>query len=220
LNDKIGLYKNRKPVCGQNDQYDLGSVGRCSTLIAGAKTSLETYADGIDSELTCNLSKNIGDTGENQECDALRTNDSDSKVYCRVLKQRRFGDAERSCKPGYFEFTHTYTCSPSQAKTTVSDLKNISTEAYNRVRALGRADTDKVCVFKPRVQVKDNWGWSNGMCARQFDSNGNLSGSLLPGCYNSLKKPNGSVLDQTTGNNPLLDPWTYYRGSIIVLPKK
>ena len=28
----------------------------------------------------------------------------------------------------------------------------------------GHEDTDLLCVFKPRVQVLDNWGWCTGSC--------------------------------------------------------
>lgn len=75
----------------------------------------------------------------------------------------------------------------------------------------------EVCVFVPRVHVKDNWGWCTGTCAE------NPGGS---GCYNGSVN-NVSVTsrlnecDATLYPNefsPNKDPWQYFAGRIIVQP--
>ncbi|MFB6182204.1 MAG: hypothetical protein ABEJ24_04905, partial [Candidatus Magasanikbacteria bacterium] len=69
------------------------------------------------------------------------------------------------------------------------------------------------CVYRPKVQVLDNWGWCNGSC----DSDGD--GNLDPGCYNDYSNPQRSLCD-----NPKKqlnqDPWTRFKGKIIVIPQR
>jgi hypothetical protein len=94
-----------------------------------------------------------------------------------TLLDRHFGDAPRACTEEYFEFTHVYQCSSADTNATVGSLQVSDPEAYRRL--IGRAgftnDTE-ICVFRPAVQVVDNWGWCNGTCD---DGNGNERN----GCY-------------------------------------
>jgi len=84
-------------------------------------------------------------------------------------------------------------------------------EVYNKLigRRIGEAEdavlneSNQVCVFKPGVQVKDNWGWCNGSCA-----GGN-------GCYDHAFVDNGYT-DQCNYTAEL--PYIYYKGSIVVIP--
>jgi len=52
-----------------------------------------------------------------------------------------WGGSPQACTNGYFQFVHTYICQQGGP-------------GYNR--------NDNRCYFKPRVFVKDNWGWCNG----------------------------------------------------------
>ena len=91
-------------------------------------------------------------------------------------------------------------------------LETANSDAYIRLLALGLRPTDPVCVFKPRVQVKDNWGWCNGSC--------NVAGNT--GCYDNVADPFGGETDQCdpeeAEENGLV-PWTEYKGEIIVVPR-
>ena len=51
------------------------------------------------------------------------------------------GNKTYACTEGYFQFVHTYICQQGGP-------------GYNR--------NDNRCHFKPRVFIKDNWGWCNG----------------------------------------------------------
>ena len=68
-------------------------------------------------------------------------------------------------------------------------------------------DDDKVCVFKPAVQVLDNWGWCNGSCN---NNDGN-------GCYNEYQQSAQSFVSDQCKSSSFKD-WDYYKGSIVIIP--
>jgi hypothetical protein len=91
-----------------------------------------------------------------------------------------------------------------------SDPKSASnaTAAYNALSSLseeGLTGDNRVCVFKPAVQVLDNWGWCNGSCV-----GGN-------GCYNEVYLEN-STKPADKCNPTFGKAWDYYKGSIIIIP--
>ena len=83
-------------------------------------------------------------------------------------------------------------------------------EVYERLseRDLAHIEEDDqkpaVCIFKPRVQILDNWRWCNGTC------------SGVSGCYSdgSIDKCDPNFDDK--GNT--FYPWTEYKGAIVVIP--
>lgn len=58
---------------------------------------------------------------------------------------------------------------------------------------------DGCCIFHPRVQVKDNWGWCNGTCAG-------------PGCQD-MRAMSGNNQCDTASNAP----WTNFAGNSVVV---
>lgn len=91
-----------------------------------------------------------------------------------------FAHSPDACEERPFSFSHTYFCPPGG-------------------EGVSQWDNDlKACVFKPRVQIYDNWGHCNGVCAGKT------------GCYEY----------ECDGDNILLDnkPWKEYNGRIIVRP--
>jgi hypothetical protein len=66
---------------------------------------------------------------------------------------------------------------------------------------------DYVCVYQPKVQVLDNWGWCTGSCDQTKD-----------GCYNSKDTDN----EQCGGVNGEGDPksWLKFQNVIIVAPNR
>jgi len=183
--NKKGLYKNRKPFCANADDYepivtDQNKIGwRCFTSLG---------ANIKDSYLTCKT-------------------DDDCKWIsgtCQPADNRKFGDALRACEQNYFEFTHNYDCSNTSNQVPVSSL---DAETKTRLYGMGLKDTDKVCVYTPKVQVLDNWGWCNGECPGGVDDSN--------GCYDGEGQIGG-----TDECNPDSDynSWTEYKGKIIVVP--
>jgi hypothetical protein len=187
----IGLYKNRKPVC------------------FGDGHSQDFCAADVSKGLACK-------------------DDRDCLVgSCRTINAsygNRFGSNVTACQEEYFEFVHDYTCTrgdipgqgqePSENKARyvkrVNDDRAIHPKTAEKLYRLGLTPTSWVCVYKPRVQVMDNWEWCNGSCGDPADPERNT------GCYAQLPNPRGGFTDQcdVTSNSP----WTTYKGSIIVIP--
>ncbi len=110
--------------------------------------------------------------------------------------------ADAACIEDFFSFTHTYTCPINgEGKTPCSGAAN-ETNCYaaNCPEDIngGVADNGSCCVYKPKVQLKDNWGWCNGNCGRGTGR----------GCYADF-----------CDGGPGKDPWTYFAGRVIVVPK-
>lgn len=186
-----GLYKNHKPYCEPDDSGEKPTVGRCK--LPGPDPAKDY------SQATCSLTNQSSD-------DCMAIDSGTIKVGCSPTGGRHFGDSSRACKQQYFEFTNEYNCSSSTASTLVSNLAGVvSVEAQARVLALGYKPDDKVCVFQPRVQVLDNWGWCNGTCKDE-------SGKLRNGCYD------GVDIKQCFPSIQNINAWTNYKGWIIVTP--
>jgi hypothetical protein len=94
-----------------------------------------------------------------------------------------FGRSTDACTEAYFSFNTTYTCERNVGPNWTYDCSGVT-------------DTG-CCVFVPRVQVLDNWGWCNGDCRGKG-----------AGCY-------GGECDLMGG-----DPhWAAFDGKVIVVPK-
>jgi hypothetical protein len=104
----------------------------------------------------------------------------------------QWGRTPESCEPRYFEEIKTYLCSDSYAKS-LPGCGN----GYPCQR-------DNACVFKPRVQIQDNWGICNGTCTTGPD------GTNI--CIDTECRTTGVAARYGTG------PWTEFAGEIIVQP--
>jgi hypothetical protein len=169
-----GFYKNRKPFCSLNEDFER-KIGLCGS-----------DADNLTG-ITCKEDSDCpwDATGENQllcfGAPAI-TRGPVAIVPSRPSEQyqfARFGNAPRACSSGRFQFAYHYNCSlreinalasqqviPAWVKT-VREVKQASsdfynTDAYTRLKFNHNLeDDDPICVFRPRVQVTDNWGWCN-----------------------------------------------------------
>ena len=223
---KKGLYKNRKPLCGISNEGGLADVGICEDRLH--------HSTG----LTCSTDQPCP-TG--QTCVEPGTAQSATGLIKGTLgddyKTIRFGNTPRACVNDYYIFVHQYSCGPSNLDTRnavlVKDLLNPNLNQYfdnsftqgivdqlTDTYGLQENETDYVCVFKPRVQVTDNWGWCNGSCSKDYDANGNPVGQRYNGCYNEMPIPGGGVDHQcgVTVSDQFYSPWLEYGGSIIVIP--
>lgn len=225
--DKRGLYKNRKPLCSTSNNGGLADISICAdrnNTPTGITCSIDKPCPG---ELLC-----IDGTSPSPIAGVNLRGGRLGEDY----KTARFGNTPRACVEDYFIFVHQYSCGPSNVGTKnavfVRDLTNAQNNPYSAgitpafVNGLkgtyGLADDDYVCVFKPRVQVQDNWGWCNGQCTRDY--NGilpNPNGVTENGCYSKFPLPENQYSDQCANSkNPVesVNPWSSYRGSIIVIP--
>lgn len=156
-----GLFQNHKPFCS-TDEGERVTVGLCGAD-ADSLTPLTCMANGH-----CP----IGET-----CFGMP-----STPNAPAYQYARFGNAPRACTTDRFQSTYGYTCDLGQARSVdldptvsgtqspvmrVADVQNLpddkGRDAYQRLTvAYGLSDTDEVCIYQPRVQLKDNWGWCNG----------------------------------------------------------
>ncbi|MFZ2189251.1 MAG: hypothetical protein WA057_03580 [Candidatus Magasanikiibacteriota bacterium] len=221
-----GFYKNYKPYCGSG-------VKRCMPN--------DPQNDDRDfSGITCE---------ENSDCpdDSVCMNDG----------QDYFGNQPVACEDTYVVRTFNYTCdadtyngkytshsSNGGAPDYVYKVKEIDDAdkftwldnfAKSRwyeflTKTKGLTDDELICVYQPRVQVLDNWGWCNGSCATNYTSLGQINQSNpveKNGCYNDLvvtiTGPNGSIYKQTKpqcelSNIDYINQWFNYNNIVVVAP--
>jgi hypothetical protein len=120
-----------------------------------------------------------------------------------------FAHSTDACTDRYFSFSHLYVCNRDRLPETCTDSSN---PGSNGCYALNSCPEDvnggvdgpgSCCVFNPRVQIKDNWGWCNGTCPGG-------AGPTSNGCY----------LDECdTSTTSTINPWTYFAGRVIVVPR-
>jgi hypothetical protein len=128
--------------------------------------------------------------------------DSDCQFLdqCLPLDQAKsFGSVVNlTCDNAFLDFTYSYKCSKDSPQ-------------YQAVCPV--AEKDKInfpngcCVYKPKVQVKDNWGWCNGTCDGQY------------GCYDG-KKNKGCIADKFNSDLSNNHANTSFKGNILVVPIK
>jgi hypothetical protein len=100
--------------------------------------------------------KNDGTTNEQSCTSDYPTNSSicsAGKICCPENYPsclETFGDSSDACLEQYWQFTHTYICSGQGSLPSCGQNKS-----YN-------CWDGSACVFKPKVYLKDNWGWCAG----------------------------------------------------------
>lgn len=151
------------------------------------------------------------------------TNDSDclaagNNYTCRDTSQYKaisFGStADTGCEEGPYDFETDYTCPMAGHvvnRAGGSSPYNINWDYIDKEYG----HHDSVCVYQPRVQALDNWGWcssrskANGGC--DYSGNSSVKGY---GCYSEAGTGGGN--DQCRTLQP--EPWVKYNGYIVVIP--
>ncbi len=181
-----GRYQNHKPFCIAVGEENNPQIKECAK---------STY-------LTCREDKDCPKVG--------------GQVDKCSVSAKRFGNSARACYSRYFEFFHGYDCSQdlidlavknSSVANYVVSFGSLSPSEQSQLAAAGgytAANTPRVCVFVPKVQLLDNWGWCTGSC----------DGGK--GCYEK-KLIGGVPIDQCDAKTPA--PWIRYEGRIVVVPK-
>ncbi|PIR04276.1 MAG: hypothetical protein COV59_01740, partial [Candidatus Magasanikbacteria bacterium CG11_big_fil_rev_8_21_14_0_20_39_34] len=233
-----GLYKNHKPLC--SDSNFEGRVGYCEG-VQGYRKELQLLCSA-DSDcpivspyvVRVDRAGNVTQTFDTRRC--IPSQDD-----------QHFGDSNRACQEGYFEFIHSYTCSQSDVtasakpywvkqvrrKNNPNDEDGFSEVELRELAEFNVNIGNYVCVFKPRVQALDNWGWCNGSCSVEPfgeyieidpDTNDNLvTAHGYEGCYNDemVGVEKNSICDvKFDSSDNLKKPYTEFQGRIIVTPKR
>lgn len=164
--------------------------------------------------------------------------DPNSGAICFVSDEMdeyaRFGDAPNACRENQpFIFDHVYNCEGYTSVCSVAEREKTYAQIkeYERTKNLNAVDfsgtclcngntkdsncwnlQENACQFKPRVMVKDNWGWCTGSCTTN-------DLWYLGGCYDGsgTSVPNRCVYDLDSGYNSM--HWVKFSGRILLQPK-
>ncbi|HBU07086.1 MAG TPA: hypothetical protein DEB09_03295 [Candidatus Magasanikbacteria bacterium] len=203
-----GKYKNRKPICGQDvHECYIDTSSTAFTAIGGIKKSNAEGNGNIGLGLTCETDKDC------PKWDDIGTSCIESRT------ENRFGNSDRACVEGYYEFTHHYSCGPDVDSDNLYYVRDLTDEEKAALARVGISETSQkqVCKFTPKVQVRDNWGHCNGSVDPANSVVADRDFSPIPnGLYSSVVRFGVIYNDCDSINN---SPWTYYRGSIIVVPE-
>jgi len=148
--------------------------------------------------------------------DTNRTCDSDKDCeqinICSKTESKAptFGHTPQACSNSYMRFSNVYNCtkqSSNYTKTCTEDSKIQSQFSDNGC-----------CIYHPRVQITDNWGWCNGVCPEK--GIGSVKDPGGKGCYDKSwagLKPDNECGYETKGKNNPYTPTSSIR--VIVAPK-
>ncbi len=178
------------------------------TVLWGDYTAKEPPAKGWYKNQKPFCSPDISDANAVGECSVNgMTCDTDADCLgsgtCNKNIGNHFGNTPGACNAGTFQFDHTYTC-------TLRDLRSMPVctgagDAADNAPCYRVLDSTPTCVYRPKVQIVDNWGWCNctgSACAYTLGSNG----AYREGC--SLTNPPANA-----------KPWTEYVGEIRLAPR-
>ena len=116
-----------------------------------------------------------------------------------------------SCESNYFEEIKTYLCNQSILR---------SLPACNASNQIYPCTEDDACVFRPRVQIVDNWGTCNGSCPGSPGTGSSCINYTLDSVSASTANGDECVYDframSPTGNK---QPWTWFAKRIFVYPQ-
>ena len=133
-----------------------------------------------------------------------------------------WGEMSAACDSGYYNYSHVYTCTESFV-TSLDDCTYTEDGTNPDITPCG---DNQQCVFRPRVHVRDNWGWCTGECPTTDTGTDTVNGGT--GCYDGdgsigtsysdhdecdLSRPDGVEAPKSED-----DPWVYYNGVITVAP--
>jgi len=246
-NDRVGLYKNKKPYCQDSASGGEGTFGYC----AGVKFDGYSTEYISQTQLTC-----YKDSDCPQETYLFALNNPQKEITIQkcipLIDEQHFGDSSRACEQGYYEFAHSYVCNKkdieaSSARDWVKLVRDFDQDTEKALMDRGLGLDDKVCVYKPRVQVTDNWGWCNGECG--YPNNGSQKDNVIngrvdredlflqnpanlndgvtyqgtatgnvTGCYSEVKNNRGVEEDQCDLRDDFPN-YTEFAGEIIVIPE-
>ncbi len=121
-----------------------------------------------------------------------------------------FGHIEgKTCDNGYFRFDYVYQCREGVV-------------GWRASCPSGYGISGGCCVFTPRVQATDNWGWCSGNCSKTYHGAA-PDDATTPGCYSEyVPAPGIGPHNQCDGigftPNASIDPWVYFSGNVVVAP--
>ena len=195
--------KNKKPFCGVKTECK-----EIPGLTCKSDSDCPASKGPCVEVGTCRKNQNIRCSAD-RDCQKPGTGSPEDSCDTRVM----FGSSERDCEQGYFEYSHSYSCT-DKVKAKLVDCatngKSIQRCTDDNNREIDcqtgslRSDlapsggcfdsANNACRFTPRVSIKDAWGWCTGDCRTK-----NSAGSLVDYIGDQSSKPSGYT-------NPMLHP--------------
>lgn len=170
------------------------------------------------------------DDDENYFKNARGLQDGQQESKCDLNSE--WGLTDESCDPYYFNYNHVYTCTSEVLRGDRCDDTDGDGEYDEFPCAIDETGDDAAdsCVFRPRVHVRDNWGWCSGTCTdgNAVESSATYYGTTSPGgcfvgMYNDANASAGldyseCSYDLYPEQNDDINPWVEYDGIITVTP--
>jgi len=215
-----GSYRNRRGVTDGICKYtnSKASVETCHVTSTQYHSGIEaedvegTYETLVDTKVKC--TSNAKDQCKNiKQCVA----ETSAVNYGQIVN--------KTCDNDYYQFNHVYQCYAGSDKY-LSAGNSACPSGFN----------NGCCIYEPKVQVLDNWGWCNGLCLDNdpstvfFTLDQSAGGA---GCYDGQWKLDVKNCDKTKNNclnectsvgkgvSPSVSnqsPWTPTSTKIIVAP--
>jgi len=195
---KLGMFANYRGIeDGKCVKSGSSSKKTCYTTsddydTNSATKGYPTGSSGYDTEISCETDKDC------EETTICSQSDSTAPTFSRT---------PNACKSNYMRFTNTYSCDKSS--------NNYQSKCTEKSSVQGKFPNG-CCIFYPRVQVKDNWGWYNSSeykCSKIPPLYSSSPGG--DGCYDGFKK--GEINE---GTEDKVGPWTSTSTiRVIVAPK-
>jgi hypothetical protein len=126
--------------------------------------------------------------------------------------------ADVTCDNTYFTAANTFGCSSCMDSCQSATDTNCFAPAGSPF-CPSALQSSGCCIYIPRVQVKDNWGWCNGSCSHTVGT----PAQTIRGCYD-YNNSSGQNSDECVNTNWNDNAWTYFGGDqaspgrIIVKP--
>ena len=207
-----GKYKNKKPFCSTSDTPALYCAGNGS----------EKVIPNLTCQYNADCVNDAGTAGGSGKCEG---------------NALVFGNDPDACVQGFHEYNHTYSydekCGQSgDPFTTVADdgqypkllvatsqmLADKASKVFGDLKKNGITIGDSFCVFKPKIQVQDNWWWCNSDPsdpAKYCRLGKNKVGGCLEGAASGIQ-----TIDECDTTQDLSLAYTQFGGTIVVVEGK
>lgn len=124
-----------------------------------------------------------------------------------------FAHAPQACTGDYATFGTTYTCPHGGTGLDTYSPSTGVTSGWASTCPDTTVSGGGCCVFVPKVQVKDNWGWCNGTCPGQ-------PGGAGDGCYDASDNPASAGFNINECRIANINyASTPFAGKVIVVPR-
>ena len=200
--ERKGMYRNQRGLLNLTCNTTLKHCMRPIITDTPCQTDNDCKIADLTPNATCDIERKLCREEETPPASLNCTNDDDCKkepapVCVPEANAEHFGLIEdRTCDNRYFEFNYVYSCSKNGL-------------GWETPETCGTKDfPNGCCIYKPSVQVKDNWGWYNGFCPGGPDNPGG------DGCYDRIWEVPAKRQDEGVKNGAS----TTFSGKILVAP--